>query len=100
MSCALIGCLLGAISSGPFSSRFGRKRLLTLAALAFAVSSLGTGLAFEVRTFVAWRIVGGSAIGLASGGSPMDVAEISPAALRSRLVSLNHVAIVACILLP
>ena len=99
MSCALIGCLLGAISSGPLSSRFGRKRLLTLAALAFAVSSLGTGLAFEFRTFVVWRIVGGYAIGLASGVSPMYIAEISPAGLRGRLVSLNQVAIVFGILL-
>ena len=99
MSCALIGCLFGAISSGPLSNRFGRKRLLTLAALAIAVSSLGTGLAFEFRTFVAWRIIGGYAIGLASGVSPMYIAEISPAALRGRLVSLNQVAIVFGILL-
>ena len=99
MSCALIGCLLGAISSGPLSNRFGRKRLLTLAALAFAVSSLGTGLAFQFGAFVAWRMMGGYAIGLASGVSPMYIAEISPAALRGRLVSLNQVAIVFGILL-
>ena len=99
MSCALIGCLLGAVSSGPLSSRFGRKRLLTLAALAFAVSSLGTGWAFHFDAFVAWRIIGGFAIGLASGVSPMYIAEISPAALRGRLVSLNQVAIVFGILL-
>src|SRR5579864_3636405 len=45
MSCALIGCLIGALSSGFLSNRFGRKRLLTLAALVFALSSVGTGLA-------------------------------------------------------
>jgi sugar porter (SP) family MFS transporter len=99
MSCALIGCLLGAISSGPLSNRFGRKRLLTLAATTFAVSSVGTGLAFQFGAFVAWRIMGGYAIGLASGISPMYIAEISPAALRGRLVSLNQVAIVFGILL-
>jgi len=99
MSCALVGCLLGAVLSGWLSSCFGRKRLLTLAALAFAVSSLGTGLAFEFRTFVLWRIMGGFAIGLASGVSPMYIAEISPAAFRGRLVSLNQVAIVFGILL-
>lgn len=99
MSCALIGCLLGAISSGTLSDRFGRKRLLTLAALAFAVSSVGTGLAHHFDAFVAWRIMGGYAIGLASGVSPMYIAEISPAGLRGRLVSLNQVAIVFGILL-
>jgi sugar porter (SP) family MFS transporter len=99
MSCALIGCLFGAISSGGLSHRFGRKRLLTLAALAFSASSLGTGLAFRFDAFVAWRIMGGFAIGLASGVSPMYIAEISPAPLRGRLVSLNQVAIVFGILL-
>jgi sugar porter (SP) family MFS transporter len=99
MSCALIGCLFGAISSGPLSNRFGRRRLLTLAAITFAVSSLGTGLAFRFGTFVAWRIMGGYAIGLASGVAPMYIAEISPARMRGRLVSLNQVAIVFGILL-
>lgn len=99
MSCALIGCLFGAISSGSLSNRFGRRRLLTLAALAFAVSSLGTGLAFQFNVFVAWRVMGGFAIGLASGVAPMYIAEISPAHLRGRLVSLNQVAIVFGILL-
>jgi SP family sugar porter-like MFS transporter len=99
MSCALIGCLIGAVSSGVLSNRFGRRRLLTLAALVFAVSSLGTGLAPRFTTFVAWRMLGGCAIGLASGISPMYIAEISPARLRGRLVSLNQLAIVLGILL-
>jgi SP family sugar porter-like MFS transporter len=99
MSCALIGCLFGAISSGGLSDRFGRKRLLTLSAITFAISSLGTGFAIHFSTFVAWRMMGGYAIGLASGISPMYIAEISPAHLRGRLVSLNQVAIVFGILL-
>ena len=99
MSCALIGCLLGAVSSGELSNRFGRKRLLTLSALVFAVSSLGTGLALHFAAFVGWRILGGYAIGLASGISPLYIAEISPAHLRGRLVSLNQLAIVFGILL-
>jgi SP family sugar porter-like MFS transporter len=99
MSCALIGCLFGAVSSGSLSNRFGRRRLLTLAAVAFAASSLGTGLAHTFTIFVVWRILGGYAIGLASGVSPMYIAEISPARLRGRLVSLNQVAIVFGILL-
>ncbi|HVZ84327.1 MAG TPA: sugar porter family MFS transporter [Terracidiphilus sp.] len=99
MSCALIGCLFGAMASGGLTARFGRKRLLTVAALAFAISSLGTGFADHFTVFVAWRIIGGFAIGLASGVSPMYIAEISPAHLRGRLVSLNQVAIVFGILL-
>ena len=99
MSCALIGCLVGAVCSGALSNRFGRKKLLTLAALVFAVSSLGTGLSMHFIGFVAWRMLGGFAIGLASGISPMYISEISPAHLRGRLVSLNQLAIVIGVLL-
>ncbi len=98
MSCALIGCLAGAVTSGSLSQRFGRKRLLTLAALIFALSSLGTGLSVHFAAFVAWRVLGGSAIGLASSISPMYIAEISPAHMRGKLVSLNQMAIVVGIL--
>jgi sugar porter (SP) family MFS transporter len=99
MSCALIGCLVGAITSGMLSNRFGRKKLLTLSALVFAASSLGTGLADHFVVFVLWRMMGGCAIGLASGVSPMYIAEISPAHQRGRMVSLNQLAIVFGILL-
>ncbi len=99
MSCALVGCLLGAAISGNLSDRFGRKRLLILAASLFAISSLGTASAETFGAFVRWRISGGVAIGLASNLSPMYIAEVSPAALRGKLVSLNQLNIVIGILL-
>src|SRR6267378_3232727 len=99
MSCALVGCLWGAVISGSLSDRYGRKLLLILAALLFGVSSVGTALAQMFHHFVMWRIVGGMAIGLASNLSPMYIAEISPAAVRGKLVSLNQLTIVIGILL-
>ena len=99
MSCALIGCLVGAISSGILSSRFGRKLPLLLSALVFAVSSIGVALTAQIETFVVWRMLGGFGIGLASSLSPMYIAEISPAHLRGKLVSLNQFALVIGILL-
>ncbi|MGH9395968.1 MAG: sugar porter family MFS transporter [Terriglobia bacterium] len=99
MSCALVGCLIGALISGGLTERYGRKRLLIAAAMLFAVSSLGTGLAGAFTTFVAWRITGGVAIGLASALSPMYIAEVSPAHLRGKLVSMNQLTIVIGILL-
>src|SRR3954465_14498854 len=56
-SCALIGCLFGALAAGMLSDKFGRKRLLILAALLFAVTSLGNALANTFLIFVAWRIL-------------------------------------------
>ncbi|HVU34672.1 MAG TPA: sugar porter family MFS transporter [Opitutaceae bacterium] len=99
MSCALIGALIGASVSGVATDRWGRKGLLLVSAALFAVSSLATGLAGTFGTFIAWRIIGGSAIGLASSLSPMYIAEVAPAAVRGRLVSLNQLTIVCGILL-
>lgn len=98
-SCALIGCLAGALVSGAASDRCGRKPMLILSAVLFAVSSVGTGIANSFDAFVAWRIIGGVAIGLASNLSPMYIAEIAPASLRGRLVSLNQFTIVIGVLL-
>jgi sugar porter (SP) family MFS transporter len=98
-SCALIGCLFGALGAGALSDRFGRKRLLAAAALIFAVTSLGNAFAQTFGAFVAWRICGGVAIGLASNLSPMYIAEVAPPAWRGRLVSLNQLTIVIGILL-
>ncbi len=99
MSCALVGCLIGALVSGWLSDRLGRKRLLVAAGLVFAFSSIGTGLATSFAVFVPWRIAGGFAIGMASSLSPMYIAEVAPAQYRGKLVSLNQLTIVIGILL-
>jgi SP family xylose:H+ symportor-like MFS transporter len=97
-SCALIGCFLGSIISGLLSDRFGRKKLLVLSAILFALSSILTGWAYSFATFIAWRMIGGVAIGIASNVSPTYIAEVSPAPWRGRLVTLNQLTIVVGIL--
>lgn len=98
MSSALIGCLFGALGSGFFTERFGRKIPLIAAAALFVVAAAGTGLANSFTVFVIYRLVGGLGIGLASAISPMYIAEISPAYMRGRLVSINQLTIVLGIL--
>lgn len=98
MSCALIGCLAGAILSGWLSDRFGRKKLLILSAALFVAASIGTGSSGSLQAFVVFRVMGGAGIGLASNLSPMYIAEITPAGVRGRLVSLNQLTIVIGIL--
>ncbi len=97
-SCALIGCLLGALLAGALSDRFGRKRLLIFAAFLFAITSLGNGRASNFPIFIIWRVLGGVAIGLASNLSPMYIAEVAPAQMRGRLVAINQLTIVIGIL--
>lgn len=98
-SCALIGCLVGAVLAGVLSDRFGRKRLLIVAALLFGVTSVGNAMAQSFSTFIAWRMCGGVAIGLASSLSPMYISEVAPAQQRGRLVAINQLTIVIGILL-
>lgn len=98
-SCALLGCLIGSLAAGTLADRWGRRPVLLASAILFAVSSALTGWAFSFSAFLVWRIAGGTAIGLSSNLSPLYIAEVSPAAIRGRLVSLNQFAIVVGILL-
>lgn len=98
MSSALVGCLFGAISSGYLADRFGRKKPLILAAALFTLSAIGTGVVGNFTPFILYRLIGGLGIGLASALSPMYIAEISPATMRGRLVSVNQLTIVTGIL--
>jgi MFS transporter, SP family, arabinose:H+ symporter len=99
MSCALVGCLTGALFAGTLSEYFGRKKLLLAAAFIFVFTSIGTGLANTFPGFVVYRILGGVAIGMASSLSPMYIAEISPSEKRGMFVSINQLTIVVGILL-
>lgn len=98
MSSALIGCLVGALSAGKLSDRLGRKPILVLAAGLFICTAIGTGAADSFTLFNVFRLIGGFAIGIASSLSPMYIAEIAPAHLRGRFVSINQLTIVLGIL--
>jgi sugar porter (SP) family MFS transporter len=98
MSCALIGCIVGAMVSGIISDKFGRKWPLLVSALLFTIASLGTGAASSYIFFVVFRMIGGVGIGLASALSPMYIAEVAPSHLRGRFVSMNQMTIVIGIL--
>jgi len=93
MSSALIGALLGALFSGGMSDKFGRKPLLLFSGFLFIITSLGTGASPWFWLFIANRMLGGVAIGIASNLSPLYIAEIAPAAMRGRLVSVNQLTI-------
>jgi len=108
---ALLGCILGALVAGWISTVMGRKGGLMLAGLLFLLGSLGSAwpeLGFgqigqmgpkALNQFVIYRVLGGVGVGVASMLSPLYIAEISPSAIRGRLVSFNQLAIVGGILL-
>ena len=99
MSSALMGALVGAMFAGILSDKLGRKPLLIASGLLFVATSLGTGLAPSFFLFIANRLLGGVAIGIASSLSPLYIAEIAPASMRGRLVSVNQLTIALGVML-
>lgn len=98
MSIALAGCLIGALAAGMLADKLGRKILLLVSAFIFMTTAYGTGAFDSFAPFLAVRFMGGIAIGIASGLSPMYIAEVAPASIRGKLVSLNQLTIVIGIL--
>ncbi|GAB3602410.1 sugar porter family MFS transporter [Microbacterium aureliae] len=91
---ALIGCAIGAWFAGRIADRYGRIRVMVIAAVLFIISALGCGFAFGIWDLSFWRIVGGLGVGAASVIAPAYIAEVAPPAYRGRLGSLQQMAIV------
>jgi len=98
-ACALLGCILGVSFAGMFSDKMGRKKTLLLSGILFLISSVGTAIPKEFIVFVVFRILGGIGVGIASMASPMYIAEITPARIRGRMVSVNQFAIITGMLI-
>ncbi len=99
VSSLLVGCIIGAFGSGAFTDRYGRKKILIIVALFFAISCGATAIAKTSMGFISARLFGGLAVGAASVLSPMYVAEVSPARNRGTLVSVYQLTIVLGILI-
>jgi len=94
-----VGCAAGAALAGWLTDRWGRKRILIASAVLFAASSVGAAVPGTSASSWPARLAGGLAIGVASVLAPLYIAEISPRAIRGRLVAFNQMAIVTGILL-
>ena len=98
MTIALIGCMIGACTCGWLADRIGRRKMLLVSAIVFLLSSIATGAFSTFSQFLVARFFGGIGIGIASGLSPMYIAEVAPTEIRGKLVSLNQMTIVVGIL--
>jgi MFS transporter, SP family, sugar:H+ symporter len=90
----LIGCAAGAFAAGRLADRLGRRTVMMIAALLFLLSAFGAGAAGSSTLFVCARLVGGLGVGAASVLSPVYISEVTPAAIRGRLSSLQQIMII------
>ncbi|MDP9866641.1 MULTISPECIES: sugar porter family MFS transporter [Streptosporangium] len=91
---ALLGSAVGAWIAGGIADHWGRTRTMQVAALLFAVSSVGQALPFAIWDLAFWRVLAGVGIGMASVIGPAYIAEVAPPAYRGRLGSFQQLAIV------
>ena len=94
VSIALIGSAIGAWFAGSLADRFGRKKVMLVAAALFLVAAIGQAFPVGVYDLCFWRFIGGAGIGVASVMAPMYIAEIAPAPIRGRMGALQQFAIV------
>lgn len=99
VSSLLVGCMIGAAVAGVLSDRWGRKKILVVTAAFYIGSAILAGLPRTLTELVLARFLGGLAVGISSMVAPMYIAELAPARIRGRLVTLNQMAIVTGILL-
>ncbi|MCB2195698.1 MAG: sugar porter family MFS transporter [Bacteroidetes bacterium] len=94
VACLTLVATITMLVAGPISDKIGRKKVLTFAAVFFAISAITSALATEFWFFIVARMLGGIGVGAALIIAPMYIAEISPPKARGRLVSFNQLNIV------
>ena len=86
--------MLSMLFSGRLSDATGRRKLLIIVALLYAVSALFSAMAVSYEMLYIARMIGGFAFGAALVLAPIYIAEISTAENRGKLVSLQQLNIV------
>ncbi|GAB3512358.1 sugar porter family MFS transporter [Spirosoma knui] len=99
VSCALLGCIIGVSVSGKLSDTYGRKLVQILSAVLFLASAIGCMFSVTFTTLIAFRLVGGLGIGVASMVSPLYISEFAPSRFRGTMVSLYQLALTIGIVL-
>lgn len=99
VSSALLGAVIGVLGSGFLSDKYGRKFMLIVSGILFAISAIGCAFSNSFTELIYYRLIGGLAFGIASMVAPLYISEVSPAKQRGKLVSVYQLAITVGILL-
>ena len=99
VSSLIIGGILGVSITGYLIDKYGRKKIIVLTSILFAISSLGCGLVQDYYLLIIFRLIGGIGLGIISVLGPTYLSEISPPEKRGMFVSFHQFSIVIGILL-
>lgn len=88
MGAALYGTVLGSVIGSWPADHLGRRATLLAIGILFLVSAVGSGLAPNVGSFIAARLIGGLGIGCSTVAAPLYISEIAPPAQRGRLAAM------------
>jgi len=94
-SSLLFGAAFGALASGHFAAAVGRRKIILVLAIIFAIGAIGTALAPDVDWMIFFRLILGVAVGGASATVPVYIAEMAPANKRGQLVTMQELMIVS-----
>ena len=93
VSAPSFAAIAAALTVGPISDYVGRKRVMIVLALLYTISAVASAFAPDAPSLLVARLIGGFAFGTLML-APIYIAEIAPARLRGRMVSVNQFNIV------
>ncbi|KAK4557110.1 hypothetical protein LTR86_006091 [Recurvomyces mirabilis] len=86
------GCFFGSLLAAPIGDRLGRRWALVISGVVFNIGSLMQTVSFgNTAVMFTGRAIGGLGVGAASMLVPLYVAELSPPAIRGRLVGIYEI---------
>tara|TARA_B100000678_G_scaffold139232_1_gene116285 strand:+ start:273 stop:1688 length:1416 start_codon:yes stop_codon:yes gene_type:complete len=91
----LPGCAVGAFMAGRLADTMGRRNVMMLSALVFIISAFVAGASPSAALFIISRVAAGLAVGAASVLAPVYISEVTPAAIRGRLATLQQIMIIS-----
>ncbi|MCB2228201.1 MAG: sugar porter family MFS transporter [Desulfarculaceae bacterium] len=99
VSAVLIGAVVGAALVGIVADHIGRRDCIMATAALFVLGSFSGAMINSPEAFIACRALVGVALGAVSLVAPLYIAEIAPARMRGRLVTVNQLGITFGIML-
>lgn len=72
----LVGCAVGALGAGSLTDRFGRRRVVSMVAVVFAIAAILSALTSSTASLIFFRFLLGLAVGGASQAIPVYISDL------------------------